>query len=246
MRGLIWKDEIHAADIDIVDGREDGLWWDHDNHRNTAGRRTQPIRFGVLHHQGGEGRSKQCFKVLNEREDPKHPGEFDYLSVHFEIDQDGVITQMADLDTACYQASGVNQESWGVEIANIGVGQPVHQYPRESYTDMVNGTTYRNFLKFFPMQVAAAYKLCVCVNGLLGLPLVIPAATQFKARRNVMPHAELERFRGLVAHYMVTEKKKDPSPHLMDELIVRFSMRAAGQNGAAPVPRRDPPLSGKV
>lgn len=246
MRGLIWKDKICAAEIDVIDGREDGLWWDHDNKLNTAGRRTQPIRFGVLHHQGGEGRAKQCFENLSKRADPKNPGEFDYLSVHFEIDQGGVITQMADLDTVCHQAGGVNQESWGVEIANLGVGQPIHQYPRESYTDMVNGVTYRNFLKFFPMQVAAAYKLCVCVNELLGLPLVIPFATQFKARRNVLPPGDLEKFCGLVAHYMVTAKKKDPSPHLLDELIVRFAMKAAGQSGAAAVPRRDPPPSGNT
>lgn len=246
MRGLIWKDTIHAADIDVIDGREDGLWWDYDNLRNTAGRRKEPIRFGVLHHQGGEGQAKQCFGVLNERADPKNPGEFDYLSVHFEIDQDGVITQMADLDTVCHQASGVNAESWGVEIASLGVGTSGQKYPRESYTDMVNGTTYRNFLKFFPMQVAAAYKLCVCVNGLLGLPLAIPMATQFKARRVVLSPAELAQYRGLIAHYMVTAKKKDPSPHLMDELAFRFAMRAAGQNGAAPVPPRDPSCGEKV
>jgi len=239
MLGLIWKGIIHPAEIEVVDGREDGFWWDSDNHRNTEGARTKPIRFGVLHHQGGEGRARQCFSVLNERADPKHPGEFDYLSVHFEIDQDGVITQMADLDTVCHQASGVNQESWGVEIANLGVGQSSLRHPRDTYTDMVNGVTYRNFLKFYPMQVAAAYRLCVCVNGLLGLPLVLPMATQFKARRNVLPPAELARFRGLIAHYMVTNKKKDPSPHLLDELAFRLAMREAGLNGAAPVPPRD-------
>jgi hypothetical protein len=81
---------------------------------------------------------------------------------------------------------------------------------------------------------------------LLSLPLIIPASTQFKARRNVLPPADLEKFRGLVAHYMVTEKKKDPSPHLMDEMIVRFAMLASGQNGAASVPPRGPACGEKA
>jgi len=236
MKGLIWKDKICPCDLEVVDGRTDGLWWGHTNKRNTAGRRTKSIRFGVLHHQGGEGKAQQNFNVLNEREDPKHPGEFDYLSVHFEIDQEGVITQMADLDTACFHAGEVNNESWGVEIASMGVGSPVHKYPREQYTDVVNGITYRSFLKFFPAQVEATYRLCVFVNTMLGLPLSIPAdATGHRARRVVMPKDELALHRGLVAHYMVTSKKKDPSPHLLDELIRKFALAAATK-----VPKTNP------
>lgn len=230
MRGLIWKDKTYQCGIEVVDGRDSNLWWDHTNKRNTAGRRTKSIRFGVLHHQGGEGRAQQNFNVLNEREDPKHPGEFDYLSVHFEIDQAGVITQMADLDTACYHAGGTNNESWGVEIANVGVGAPTHQYPREQYTDMVNGVTYRSFLKFFPAQIEATYRLCVFVNTMLGLPLSIPVdATGMRARRTVLTTDELAMHRGLVAHYMVTSKKKDPSPHLLDELIRKFALASAAK-----------------
>jgi hypothetical protein len=228
MRGLIWKDKICPCDIEVIDGRVDGLWWDHTNKRNTAGRRAKAIRFGVLHHQGGEGKARQNFNVLNAREDPKNPGEFDYLSVHFEIDQEGVITQMADLDTACFHAGGVNQESWGVEIASVGVGTATHQYPREQYTDMVNGVTYRNFLEFFQAQIESAYQLCVYVNTMLGLPLLIPVdATGNKARRIVLTEDELAMHRGLVAHYMVTQKKKDPSPRLLDALIRRFAVAVA-------------------
>lgn len=224
MRGLIWKDKICPCEIDVIDGREDGTWWDYNDEENTAGRRKEPIRFGVLHHQAGEGKAKQCYDVLNKRADPKHPGEFDYLSVHFEIDQDGLITQMADLDTVCHQAGGVNAESWGVEIASLGLGHPSQKYPRDQYTDMVNGVTHRDYLKFYPQQVESAYRLCLYVNAMLGIPFTIPVdATGMKAIRTVLSKAELEIFRGLIGHYMITEKKPDPSPHLLDELVNRFA-----------------------
>jgi hypothetical protein len=42
-----------------------------------------------------------------------------------------------------------------------------------------------------------------------------------------MSKDELALHRGLVAHYMVTSKKKDPSPHLLDELIRKFAFAAA-------------------
>ena len=228
MRGLVYKDKICPCDIDVIDGREDGLWWDYNDKDNTSGRRVEPVRFGVIHHQAGEGKARQVFDVLNKRENPKKPGDFDYLSVHFEIDQLGVITQMADLDTVCHQASGVNQVSWGVEIANLGLGRPSHAYPREQYTDMVNGVTHRDYLKFLPAQVESTFKLCLYANVLLGLPLVIPAdASRMKARRSVLPKVELDTYRGLVGHYMITEKKPDPSPHILDELIRKFALNAA-------------------
>lgn len=231
MRGLIWKDKICPCDIEVVDGREDGLWWDYTDKENTAGRRTEPMRFGVLHHQAGEGKANQCYENLNKRENPKQPGDFDYLSVHFEIDQVGVITQMADLDTVCHQAGSVNAVSWGVEIASLGLGRSSQKYPRESYTDIVNGVTHRDYLKFYPAQVEAAYKLCVYANTMLGLPLDIPRdATGMRALRVILPKYKLDVFRGLIGHYMITVKKPDPSPHLLDELISRFAhFKASGK-----------------
>lgn len=230
MRGLIWENYVCPCDIDIVDGREDGTWWDCTDKENTAGRRTEPIRYGVLHHQAGEGKAKQTYNVLNKREKPNSPGEFYYLSVHFEIDQYGVITQMADLDTVCHQAGGVNNESWGVEIASIGCGDPSNVYPREKYTDTVNGVTRHDFLKFYRAQIESALRLCFFVNTLLGLPLVIPAdASGVRAVRSVLPKDQLEKFKGILGHYMLTEKKIDPSPHLLDELIGKFASMAAGK-----------------
>jgi hypothetical protein len=236
MRGLVWKDTIHSCDLDVIDGREDGLWWDHTDRENTSGQRIEPILFGVIHHQAGEGKAKQTFAVLNKRENPKKHGDFNYLSVHFEIDQEGVITQMADLDTVCHQAGHVNQVSWGVEIANLGLGDPPHAYPRKQYTDMLHGVTHRDFLTFLPAQVESTYRLCLFVNVLLGIPFTIPLdVSGVKARRGILSKAELDVHRGLVGHYMITEKKIDPSPHLLDELIKRYALiTAAAKSKAGP------------
>jgi hypothetical protein len=65
---------------------------------------------------------------------------------------------------------------------------------------------------------------------MLGLPLSIPVdATGMRARRTVLTTDELAMHRGLVAHYMVTSKKKDPSPHLLDDLIRKFALASAAK-----------------
>jgi hypothetical protein len=114
-----------------------------------------------------------------------------------------------------------------VEIASLGLGRSSSSYPREQYTDVLHGTTHRDFLKFFPAQVQAAFKLCWQVNSLLGLPMKIPLDVGgLKARRSVLVKSDLDVHRGLVGHYMITKKKLDPSPHLLDELIKKFALVA--------------------
>jgi N-acetylmuramoyl-L-alanine amidase len=64
----------------------------------------------VLHYDVA-GTSRQCFKVLHDVRD---------LSVQFMLDLDGTIYQTLDVKERARQASGVNDHSIGVEIANIG------------------------------------------------------------------------------------------------------------------------------
>lgn len=64
----------------------------------------------VLHYDVA-GTSRQCFKVLHDMRD---------LSVQFMLDLDGTIYQTLDVKERARQASGVNDHSVGVEIANIG------------------------------------------------------------------------------------------------------------------------------
>lgn len=62
-------------------------------------------------HYDVAGISRTCFRVLH---DERH------LSVHFLLDLDGTIYQTLDLKERAWHASGVNDRSIGIEIANVG------------------------------------------------------------------------------------------------------------------------------
>jgi len=65
----------------------------------------------IVMHYDVAGTSRQCFKVLHDVRD---------LSVHFMVDLDGTIYQTLDVKERARHASGVNDRSIGIEIANIG------------------------------------------------------------------------------------------------------------------------------
>jgi N-acetylmuramoyl-L-alanine amidase len=65
----------------------------------------------IVMHYDAAGTSRQCFKVLQDVRD---------LSVHFMVDLDGTIYQTLDVKERARHASGVNNRSIGIEIANIG------------------------------------------------------------------------------------------------------------------------------
>jgi len=65
----------------------------------------------IVMHYDVAGTSRQCFKVLHDVRN---------LSVHFMVDLDGTIYQTLDVKERARHASGVNDRSVGVEIANIG------------------------------------------------------------------------------------------------------------------------------
>ena len=207
MSHVLYRGVEHEVAFPVVDGRAKGLWWEPAD--RGARPRTEAIRFGVLHHQAGEGSALAVYRVLRRRG----------LSVHFQIDQHGLITQFADVDTVTLHAGAVNGASWGVEIANRGVPPAQKKWPRCHYDDVVHGRE-RTFLAFYSAQVEAIERLCRAVNGLLGLPLDLPMA-ESKVARSKMQESEIAKWRGLLGHLHVSSKKIDPSPHLLDDLAVR-------------------------
>ena len=64
----------------------------------------------VIHYDVA-GTSRQCFYILHDRR---------FLSVHFMLDLDGTIYQTLDTQERARHASGANDRSVGIEIANIG------------------------------------------------------------------------------------------------------------------------------
>jgi len=226
MQGIICQGEIldPGFEIHVNDARESlgkHFWWDFKNDPHNCRPRTEPIEGGVIHHQGGEGDADNVFHVLNARPRKKRKG-FIYLSVHFEIDQNGLITQYADLDTVCKHAGNANGWSWGVEIANRGRGTPSRRWPRHDYLDTMHGRKMR-FLAFYDAQHKACLALAKAVHTILGIDTRIPHhQIDKRAIRDELPDDEMENY-DVFAHYMLTKNKVDPAPDMMDYLVRNLS-----------------------
>jgi hypothetical protein len=219
MQGVVYKDQVVPVSIEVVDGRTQGTWWDPKTHPKNIRDRKGIIRAGIIHHQAGEGDAKAVYNVLSKRESGE--GKFVYLSVHFEIDHKGVITQLCDLDHCAQHAGDANEWTWGVEIANLGTGKASKNHPREFYVDHMHGRSM-GFLAFYDEQKFAACNLCREVHKILGLSLDIPKGPTGKSVRGVLTDEELGTWRGILAHYMITTRKIDPSPDMMDYLVSCF------------------------
>lgn len=163
----------------------------------------------LLHHTAGEGGHKGLFHTLEQRG----------LSVHFGIDAKGRIIQYADAATRCSHAGTANSYTVGIEISCRGRAPALPKFPRASYEDRCHSRPVK-YLMFYPEQVDAAHRLCTALCQLLGIPYKFPMDNG-KVSRLRLPDSELSNFHGLLGHLHVSDRKIDPSPHLMDELASR-------------------------
>jgi hypothetical protein len=150
--------------------------------------------------------SKSCVSVLNKRK----------VSVHFCIDNDGTIYQLADLQHACWHASDrtVNHKSIGVEISNAYYTKYQDWYtkrfgPRPVVTDaVVHGRTLDPHLGFYPVQIEALKALWEAVSNACGIPLEAPLKNgELDTGEN--RDVSSGKFEGFVNHYNVTNRKID-------------------------------------
>jgi N-acetyl-anhydromuramyl-L-alanine amidase AmpD len=136
--------------------------------------------------------------------------------VHFCIDNDGTIYQLADLQHACWHASDrtVNHKSIGVEISNAYYTKYQDWYtkrfgPRPVVTDaVVHGRTLDPHLGFYPVQIEALKALWEAVSNACGIPLEAPLKNgELDTGEN--RDVSSGKFEGFVNHYNVTNRKID-------------------------------------
>ena len=96
--------------------------------------------------------SKTCEKILAKRN----------LGVHFCIDNDGTIYQLAPMENICYHAKKHNQKTIGVEISNAYSLKYQEWYRKNGYGKRpviteghVHGKSLKPFLGFYPHQIQA-------------------------------------------------------------------------------------------
>jgi N-acetyl-anhydromuramyl-L-alanine amidase AmpD len=180
----------------IVNGEASGLWFNLKS-QNTRLRNGEPTAI-VLHHTAGEGNAAQVYRTLKNRG----------LGIHFVIDSDGKITQMADWKKVVVSHAGsINGRSIGIEIVNRGVPPAILGHKREVYMHNFRGKD-REFLKFHPAQVEATWELLKHLSKLSSIPLVFPEG------ENVLDKVTQASYNGVLGHHHLVLTKIDPSPHV--------------------------------
>lgn len=152
--------------------------------------------------------SKTCARVLANRG----------ISVHFCIDNDGTIYQLIDTNHAAWHAGGRawNHSSIGVEISNAYYPKYQSWYERKGYGtrpiisgEEVHGSSMKDFMGFYPIQLEALTALWKAVHKGLDIPLVAPTDENGETLKSVSRDAEKNKFSGFVSHYHLTRRKID-------------------------------------
>ncbi len=165
---------------------------------------------GVLHWTAGENRAETTFHYL----------EFKGLSVHFVIDNDGVIWQFGDPAIfACQHAGRANARSVGIEVSCYGWRRHNDRNPNSNRGECeteIHGwkTTVADYL---PAQYFALDRLCTTLSDLLPIP---KRASMLRRR---LTSDEFDAYSGWVGHYHVDRLSKkhpkiDPGSAPLDHL----------------------------
>ncbi len=159
------------------------------------------------------------------------------LSVHFVVDQKGVIYQMADAEMRGAHAIGKGGErsanGWSIGIEFIGRGAdwkkvPARGFHRPRATEVLHGveTTYE---ELFPAQIHAGVRLCEALCRLYNLPLRVPEDAHGGVFLRELGDDAYDTFRGVLGHLHVEPGKVDPGAGILR------AVQARGRAASKPV-----------
>ena len=176
-----------------------GTYWDY------SGRPPRDVSMFVNHWDVCLS-AKSCTSVLNKRG----------ISVHFCIDNDGTIYQLADMQHGCWHAGNhkINGNSVGVEISNAFYTKYQDWYterfgPRPIVDDaVVHGKKLETHLGFYPVQIEALKALWEAVSNACDVPLEAPMKDG-ELDTGVNSEVASGKFEGFVNHYNITNRKID-------------------------------------
>lgn len=142
------------------------------------------------------------------------------LSIHANIGGFGRIVRMADeKTTSTFHAGAVNQRSIGVEIHNMGFGEPRSKRPRGERKNKIHGRTV-TFLEFTDAQIASWVKLCEYYVAAFGIPRVVPGNPETgELFLDRLTGKRAANFRGFTEHLHWSSKKADGGGQLVQALV---------------------------
>ena len=161
--------------------------------------------------------SRSCFNILQNRG----------LSVHFLIDNDGTIFQIMDCNDIGWHAGNrkVNNTSLGVEISNAYYPKYQALYKKRGFGERpmmegvkVHGKELEPFTGFYPVQLEALKALTKALNEAYDIPLVTPMENE-QPVETIYSDAKNAKFKGVVNHYHLTERKIDCAGLKLEEVL---------------------------
>lgn len=201
------------CDAKIIPWDEHGCWF-------AALRKRTVTRLVVAHWTGGQNKAAKVYETLKTRRDPK-TGRLLDLSVHFVVNPDGSVWQMADADMRCAHAGSVddsdhdghqesgNAESVGIEIVNPASPTLVPgDYHREVMLETIHGHDF-TYTGFTIEQTKAALQLIDALCKHYSLPMRVPM-DGVGVLAGVMSEPAFRAFTGVCGHFHLTERKRDP------------------------------------
>lgn len=178
----------------------------------------------VNHTTGAENPPEAVFRNLNEHKNAfKDP---EPLSVHFVVDSEGRVYQMADTELRCaHTGTPFNDTSIGIEfICRLNANVPDKGVEREVVSDIIHGRRVV-YATLTERQTLAGIALNEALCKLYGLPLAVPLHTNGDVLRGVC--TGLSAHRGCCGHLHLKETKNDPG--------IRF-LRMLHAHGMLPPP----------
>lgn len=163
--------------------------------------------------------AKSCRRVLERRG----------ISSHFVIDNDGTIVQMADCNDICWHAGRrkVNNVSIGIDFSNAVYMKYQKWYRRNNFGNRpilgnveVHGRTLRRaFLGFYPQQIEAYKALLLALHTHYDIPLECLLDEDGRLDTGVNKSARSGKFRGVINHYNISDKKWDAAGLELDSIL---------------------------
>jgi hypothetical protein len=193
--------------------------------------RREKIDLIVSHWTGGEGDPDRVGETLRARK----------LGIEWSLSRAGEVWQHCDpvyVDTA--DVGLLNYRSGGIEVVCYGFAggwtiDPVRAVrvplvprlgkDRETYAAMTHGRRVVT-AKPYPAQMDAWLGLCTTISAALGVPKQVPPPEyDDQVFPLVLDTDPLTRFKGHIAHYHATTKKRDIGPWPIQQLRQHFAGR---------------------
>ena len=223
---LIIGGELVPLSLDVRGARlfrDTGLEFTPLNTRCLA--RVKPVDLITVHDQAGEGNGKRLYRVLLKRR----------LSVHFQIQNDGVIYQYCDpLLVSCAHMGPGNRRSIGIEVQNavfppfppgerhrlraflrgVVTGKE-RMFGRPRVRELYRGRERTVLGHFAPQQVALKELVLVLLRKCLDVPPRLPLDGEGGVTGDRLPAD----WQGVASHLNFTDSHVDPASDIYFQLL---------------------------